>query len=94
MKFRFELKQGGCCGQNRQGSQMLYSTNYNLTTPSTQQSFIAALTAFIDNYRSQPIEIIVTSQELQLLQDGLPATEFAVLANRLTYRKIPLVIKD
>lgn len=94
MKFRFELKQGGCCGAPNRNSQVLYSTNYNLVGTGTQQSFISAITAFVDNYRSQPIEILVTSQELQMLQDGVPATEFAIISNRLTYRKIPITVKD
>ena len=92
MFFKFRLKQKACCGGTN--STVLSSVNYTIFPENAQASIVKALDSFANNYREQPIEVVLTSDELRILQQQLAASEFTIVLNKLLFRRIPVSIKD
>lgn len=93
MQFKFEMSQRACCGRTGE-TQTLLSSNYPLTAENAEASFVKAVDSFYNNYRARPIELVVTTAELELLQNQVNPSDFAIVAGHLTYRKILVTTKD
>jgi hypothetical protein len=91
MRFRFELKTSNCCGGP--GKQTYTSTTYCLATNNVEHSFLNAYQQFYSNYHVKPLEIIVQTSELELLQQSV-AADLSYTNGQLKFRTIPITVEE
>lgn len=87
MKFTFNQR-SNCCGSK---SVRLTSTDYPIDVDNPYKSVIQAHDRFYSNYRVQPLETLLTEDELVILRKSLPPHEFSVEANMLKLRGFPVI---
>ena len=92
MRFKFVLKQAACCG-NKGGQMQLTSANYTIIPDNAYTSFIRAMDSFVTNYHTQPQEILVTSEEMVLLQQQLTG-DFVINSGKLFLRSFPITVEN
>lgn len=88
MKFTF-INKSSCCGG---GTQVLQSTGYAVDAINPSNSLVQALDRFYANYRVAPTGIVLSEEELSIMQRGLSATEFSLINGILHLNKIPVTI--
>ncbi len=86
MKFTF-VNKSSCCGG---GTTTLQSTGYPVDAANPTASLTQALDRFHVNYRVAPTGVIMTDEELSIMQRGLTATDFTVTNGVLQLRKLPI----
>lgn len=88
MRFSF-FNKSSCCGG---GKTKLQSTGYAIDAANPSASMIQALDRFYANYRIQPTELILSEEELTILQRGLSGSEFSLVNGQLFVYKLPIVL--
>jgi hypothetical protein len=68
------------------------STGYPVDSADPSSSLVQALDRFHANYRVAPIGVTVTDEELNILQRGLPSSDFALIEGMLHLRKLPITL--
>lgn len=91
MYFKFKYNQTACCG-GKSNQVELKSAPYQIHPESPVDSVVTAFDRFANNYRSTPIAIIVSPEEMALLQ-AATASSFALVNQVLTYRKVPIKVE-
>jgi hypothetical protein len=89
VKFLFANK-SSCCGSKN--STQLLSTTYPVDSADVPKSITQALDRFYTNYRVQPLEVIVSAEELLLLQEHMPGSDFSFDSGVLYFRKFPVKV--
>lgn len=88
MKFTF-VNKSSCCGG---GTQSLQSTGYPVDAVNPGNSLMQALDRFHVNYRVAPTGVVLSDEELSIMQRGLSATEFTLVNGMLHLRKLPITV--
>jgi hypothetical protein len=88
MKFTF-INKSSCCGG---GTQVLQSTGYAVDATNPGNSLIQALDRFHVNYRVTPTGVVLSDEELGIMQHGLSSTAFSLINGILHLHKMPVTI--
>lgn len=88
MKFTF-INKSSCCGG---GTQTLQSTGYAVDAIDPGNSLIQALDRFHVNYRVTPTGVLLSDEELSIMQRGLSSTAFSLINGMLHLHKMPVTI--
>jgi len=88
MQFIFTNK-SSCCGK---GPSQLTSAKYAIDAANAYNSVLQALDRFYTNYRIDPAGVILSADELAILQANLPSSEFSLVHNVLHLRAYPITV--
>jgi hypothetical protein len=88
MKFTF-VNKSSCCGSQ---NTTLQTTGYPIDAANPAKSLTQALDRFYTNYRVSPIGVTLSDEELNILQRGLPSSDFSIVDGLMRLRKLPITV--